>query len=255
MSGISDILSDIPKLCSSCAFAAAATIFYKKTFRQDKLPVVGSLAILGLFLDLGNKYPFYSCVGASATTIFLSYLCYRNFDWLKSALKMDFYFVFFLAVIDARFNLCNKIGLPFPYWTNFRILVGAIPQFLRKPLWLKTKLQDVRSKLGPIYILYVSSYVMTRDVNGTHWSHQIGVVAMLSAVLAGVVIRPDNSAVLDFLAYLWKLYCDFLRPDGVVLEHVPYKTNLVQRRYYHGRLMVLSLVCSTFLSAADIFFR
>lgn len=257
MSGLADLFVHIPKLCSSCAFAAAATIFYKKTFREDKLHIVGAFSILGLILEYYSKNPTYPVFGTSASLTLLACLCYRNQEWLKTAMKIDLYCTFLFALIDARFGLGEMIGLQ--YWKYLRIVTVAIPQFLRKPLWLKTKLQDLRSILGPIYILYVSSYVMSRDINDAKRLQQIGYVAMMSSIIAGVCFRPDNSAVLDLLAYLWKVYCDVVRmifrPEDVDIEHVPYKTKRSERRYYHGRLMVCSLGCCTIMSAADIFFR
>lgn len=228
MFGIRFLDLSIPQFCSTCAFAAAATIFYKKTFREDKLLSVGALSLLGLFLETSEIYPV-SRAGVIVSLCFLWYTAQKDKEWFKSAIKMDFFLVLFFAILDARVGL-----LPLPYWKNIRIFAAAIPQFLRRPLWLKAKLQDVRSKLGPIYVLYVSCYVLTRGTEGPEWLQRVAEMAMAFSIFAGVVFRPDNSTMLDLTTY---------------------KTKLTERRFYHRSLMIGSFGCCGLLTLADIFFR
>lgn len=229
MSGIQYSVMNISQFCSSCAFAAAATVFYKKTFREDKLLSVGALSFLGLFLEKIEAYPMYCGVGIFASLCFLWYTAQNDNEWFKTAIKKDFFIMMFLAILDARIGL-----LPIAYWKNIRIFAAAIPQFLRKPLWLKTKLQDIRSKLGPIYILYVARYVLTRGDCGPEWLRGVANIAMISSVIAGVVFRPDNPTMLDLMGY---------------------KTKPTERRFYHRNLMICSFSCCALLTIADFFFR
>ena len=129
------------------------------------------------------------------------------------AMKLDI-FLFFLAIIlDAKFNFTETVFQP---WIVIRVFVSALPQFLRKPIWLKVKLQDMRSKLGPVYVLYVALCAMKHTS-----SLPFADLAALTSCIAGIIFRPDNGAVLELLGY---------------------ETKLPERRYWHGRLMIVSLV-------------
>lgn len=240
----------LTRLASSCAFAAAATIFYKKTFRANGMLIVGSLFLLGYVLEHFEKLslPVYS----SLLVLNIGLLCYSSYilrEWLKTAIKPDIFATFlpfFLAILDVRCGLGEMLGINISVWTSLRISASAVPQFLRKPLWLKTKLQHIRPKLGPIYVLSVTHYVLSRTTGSVQWTSLLENMTMIAAVVAGVFFRPDNAATLDILGVLF-------RPGFDIESHVFLRMKQPERRYYHGRLMGVSLVCCIALVAADYF--
>lgn len=232
-------------VCSSCAFAAAATVFYKKDFSEQRLPILGCLSLLGLLAENLDKQPAFLGVCCLLTSFLLIHVSYLNRDWLTKAAKIDFFLPMLAAVLEARFGLVHLIGIDIPYWASIRIFAVAVPQFLRKPLWLKTKLQDVRSKLGPMFVMFVTTYAMSLDSsNVTFLTRYVARIAAGAAIIAGVFFRPDNSTVLNILAYLMNVP---YRPG-----FVPYKTNLIQRRNVHRQLMLTSFMCCATLFAKQV---
>lgn len=234
------------RLVSSCAFATASTIFYKKTFQVNGVGIVGSVLLFGCVLELFERLPIpvYSCL----ILLNIGLLCYSAYtlrEWLATATKSDDFFTFvpfFLAILDVRCGLGEMLGFNSLAWTSLRIIASAVPQFLRKPLWLKTKLQHIRPKLGPIYVLSVTHYVLTRTTDSMQWAGLLANMTMVAAVVAGVFFRPDNSAMLNLV--------------GDDIEHVFSRISrmkLPERRYYHGRLMGFSIVGCVVLAAVDYF--
>lgn len=101
------------------------------------------------------------------------------------------------------YYLCLVLNTQIP-WPVFRILLIALPQFIRKPVWLKGKLQGIRSKLGPIYVLFIASHVCTlifenqqKDLTRLYLWYASGI----ASVFAGVLTRPDNSTMCDLLRF------------------------------------------------------
>ena len=97
-----------------------------------------------------------------------------------------------------------------------RVFASAVAQFLRKPIWLKVKLQDMRSKMGPVYVLYVGLCAMKLKS-----SLPFADLEALTSFIAGIIFKPDN---------------------GAILELLEYETKLSERLYWHGCLMIVSLV-------------
>ena len=228
--------STFSQLVSCILYAAGATLFFKKTFRGNILPTVLSMVLLGAILEQTDTLPLksFSCL-LILTVCALMYNCRQHFDWLKKGLKMDMFVFFLLAFIDVKFNghrtiftnMCEYQFCPEDVeltWNLVRLLVTACPQFLRKPIWLKAKLQGIRSKLGPMYALFITCYVINLENNIIVTS--LGTTASGLAILAGIFCRPDNSAMLELLGY---------------------STSYRSRRKLHGRLMIASFVSSMVL--------
>lgn len=245
--------ANILKFCSSCAYAAAATVFYKKDFAEPVVPIAASLSVLGLLTDQLCTYPVLAgsgCILACGTLLYYSFV---NLEWVRKAAKMDFFIVFLLAILDVRFGLITNIvrfGLManIPYWDNLRIFATSVPQFIRRPSWLKAKLQDLRSKLGPMFVLFVASYAA--DVGAMETSTLVYFLTRLaagSAILAGVFFRPDNSTMLSLCASLTNV------PHKE--DFIPYKTSLIQRRNVHRRLMVTSFVCCALVFGRKVWYN
>ena len=224
------------QLVSCTLYAAGATLFFKKTFRGNILPTVLSMVLLGAILEQTDTLPIksFSCL-LILPVCALVYNCNQHFDWLKTGLKMDMFVWFLLAFMDVKFkgqrtlftNMFFHTFCPEDVeltWNLVRLLVTACPQFLRKPIWLKAKLQGIRSKLGPMYALFITCYVINleNDIIVT----SLGTTASGLAILAGIFCRPDNSAMLELLGY---------------------STSYRSRRKLHGRLMIASFVSSMVL--------
>ena len=221
---------------SCILYAAGATLFFKKTFRLSILPTVLSMVLIGAILEQTCTW---SLITVSCLLILpvsaLVYTCRQNFDWLKTGLKMDMFVWFLLAFMDVKFNGHRTLVTNMFFhtycpdiveltWNLVRLLVTACPQFLRKPIWLKAKLQGIRSKLGPMYALFITCYVINLEKNIIMTS--LGTTASGFAILAGIFCRPDNSAMLELVGCSMK-----------------YRS----RRKLHGRLMILSFVSSMVL--------
>ena len=248
--------STLSQLVSCIFYAAGATLFFKKTFRGNILPTVLSMVLIGAILEQTDTLSLKTGTKCSCLLILtacaLVYNCRQHFDWLKTGLKMDMFVFFLLAFIDVNFkghrtiftNMCDYQFCPEDVeltWNLVRLLVTACPQFLRKPIWLKAKLQGIRSKLGPMYVLYITCYVINLEKNIIVTS--LGTTASGLAILAGLFCRPDNSAMLELLGY---------------------STSYRSRRKLHGRLMIASFVSSMalflynyglFKYAGDILFQ
>ena len=136
-----------------------------------------------------------------------------------------------LKILTER-KLVFDLTLVLLYWDLIRVLLVAIPQFLRKPVWLKAKMQGTRSKLGPVYVVFIAAFVANRfDMENAFWCTSVGIAITATAVLAGVVFRPDNSTALDVI--------------GV-------KSTLSWRRSRHGRLMIATFVGCCILFVLDV---
>lgn len=249
-------------LCSaiSCVlFAMAATVFYKKNIKRGHLPVVVCFAMVGLiFQGIGNGSLTAISLGVIGAPIALCCAWPVDSEWLQSAVKLDLFMAFCLAIAEVKFHLAirmcgyietfleldgsdvfhngtlchapdvnmpkmvrlhsqddingvllytavdchGRAGLWLPSWSVLRMVLIAIPQFVRKPLWLKAKLQELRSKLGPVYVLFAATHVyqLLQD-RQSDWSFQliVWVLVAISAMLAGILTRPDNSTMCDLL--------------------------------------------------------
>ena len=232
-------LTSVSAYCEfvSCIlYAAGATLFFKKTFRLSILPTVLSMVLIGAILEQTDTWSLktVSCL-LILTVSALVYTCRQNFDWLKTGLKMDMFIWFLFAFMDVKFNGHRTLFTNVFFhtycpdiveltWNLVRLLVTACPQFLRKPIWLKAKLQGIRSKLGPMYALFITCYVINLEKNIIVTS--LGTTASGFAILAGIFCRPDNSAMLELVGCSMR-----------------YRS----RRKLHGRLMILSFVSSMML--------
>jgi hypothetical protein len=220
-----DSLVYVQVILSCLMYAAAGTIFYKKSFNSDMFSTVMTFAHLGLFANcFGQSHPIVTVTCLLVMTTRMVMACPK---WYKSLNTVVLFAVLFMALLDAQVAFLWSL----PYWV--RIIVTALPQFIRRPLWLKAKLQDVRSKMGPLYVLYVT--LVTKDILENRNNHLVwqclAVIAMVSAIVAGAVFKPDNKAAME-------LFCT--------------GTTLSSRKYYHARLMITSLTCISIVSLVCI---
>ncbi|CAC5394432.1 unnamed protein product [Mytilus coruscus] len=234
MGEIDYFMEQIPCLLSCTCFAGAVTVYYKRNFRSDKLPLV-------FFLILSSISSNRSVESSSRLSFIITFsLCcsivyniVKHLKWLNTV-RLDFFLAILLTAYDYKFDILTTIGrlIGIPYSVgaqkctfimNFvRIMFVVIPQFIRRPSQLKAKLQGLRSKLGPIYIIYCTKFVMEYTYFGTLTLYTMGIFAVVSAVVGGVFLRPDNTAVLEILGF---------------------GTKMNQRKYFHGLGMIISFSC------------
>lgn len=228
----------LPQILSSLAYAAGATIFFKKSFKREGINVVTCFILLGVILTkIESISVTWTAPALISTTAALCFSCYRNADWLPRAISVHVFMSFLFAILDIRFGLATFIWAKLdgnlmpsdfePSWTIYRLVCAAAVQFLRRPLWLKSSLQGMRSILGPIYVMCVTHYVLTSTGSGTSFLHVLlGALATILANLAGLIFRPDNSTLMELF--------------------VP-NTTLLERRRYHRFSMICSFMCCIIL--------
>ena len=247
-------MDHVSKLFSSTAYGFAATIFYKKSFRRDEIPVVFSLVLLGVVTDIlrtliltdstleagktSDEFNFVCVFAATFVVInWALYLCFRHLHLMRKTIWSSVFVAYLFAILDVRGSLAANIWASTsqlkpeqyaPSWNVYIVLVSAGIQFVRNPIWVKAQLQGMRAKFGPIYILTLTHYMIyALTVDRSMIVVVMSVVAVVFASLAGIVLRPDNAAVLEAL--------------GITTTHP-------QRRWYHGRMMGISLALFVFIS-------
>lgn len=213
------------KYALECAlFAIATTVFYKKAFEKEMFPSVICYALVGIFLKY--VYTFDSvvmnvllCVGLGG--------CIRLRNTGLVPLKPDG-LLFFAAFMNARWDILNTLlHITCTYW--MRILFFAIPQFVRRPIWLKAKLQDVRAMFGPMYIFCIAVHMPET----TTPMCVLKLTALALSSVAGTLSRPDN---------------------GAIMTSLRFQTTFTRRRLVHRNLMMLSFLCFCIVVIMDLLF-
>lgn len=238
MGGTDFVLEQIPCLLSCTCFAGAVTVYYKRNFRSDKLPLVFFLILLSTSLNRSvESSSRLSCVITFILCCSVVYNTVKHLKWMNTV-RLDFFLAMLLTAYDYKFDISITIerlfGVPYGvgaqngtcYMNFVRIMIVVIPQFLRRPTQLKVKLQGLRSKLGPIYIIYCAKFVIEYTYYGTVTLYAMGIIAVVSSVVGGVFLRPDNTAVLELLGF---------------------ETKNNRRKYLHGRGMIMSFSCITLM--------
>jgi hypothetical protein len=192
---------------TSLIYSLAATVYYKRSFSREKLKIVVPLCILAIILDF---------VGNPLLTILViieaSLLIQSITDVFKS-LSTSMFLTLLISIMDIRGCMMGPSS-----WTAYKMIFVAIPQFIRKPDGLKTRLQGVRSHLGPAYVLLSLKLALYEHELCGEFVYAV----MATAVMAGTLFRPDNGVILDLL--------------GIQSRHQ-------DRKMVHGRSMCISLMC------------
>ena len=242
---------EVSSLFSSTTYGLAATIFYKKSFRKEEIPVVFSLVLSGVLTDIIRTQitPELSVgEGEAAATdfnfkflfawsslimviIWTLYLCYQHHQLFRRTIWTSVFLAYLFAILDVRGGLGTRFWASTsqrppehfaPTWNVYRVCISAGIQFIRNPIWLKAQLQGMRAKFGPIYILSLTYYMVAAVTVDKHpIMVLISVAAMVLASVAGIILRPDNAAVLEAM--------------GITTTHP-------ERRWYHGRMMGASII-------------
>ena len=222
-------LQMILKLSQSVCYSTAATIFWQKNFQRKHIIHVIYFAGNGVMMELYGTRML-------PITIPLTVVLYSRTNASDIGFKAGLFCSSFLAISDIRFSLVEK-SINFisgsdswwkfivsDRWKLWRISLAAAVQFIRKPEHLKIKLQNVRSKLGPIFVFSVAHFA-SGIINGPHHTitglPELAIGAVATAILGGVFFRPDNSTVLDVIGF----------------DHI----GATRRKFLHRNSMILSI--------------
>lgn len=126
-------------------------------------------------------------------------------------------------------NALNGLWRKLPAWPVLRIILVAIPQFVRRPIALKAKLQGLRSKLGPMYVLFTAVYVWQVIFHQKEHFFRLlcWLLVVMAAAFAGILTRPDNPTMCDLFGLPSSYRC---------------------RKLFHRTLMIASFVCVLLLT-------
>lgn len=188
-------------------FAAAMTLFYRKSFGIMYLSPFLFLLLNGIVLEMMYGVQSYYISKLLVLVGLVTVIDLQRCNLLPYAPLIFNLF----ALLDGRFRVLEHF-LSLSYIP--RILICGVPQFLRHPIALRKRLQYIRSRLGPWYIHTILIYASRRGPDLKH-------VAFCLAFCAGVLFRPDNGTALGLM--------------GV-------EKNAVERRRIHGLCMVASFV-------------
>ena len=195
-------------------FGLWLTIFYKKdfTFRKQVGCRLVSSACLGFLWTLSwfTKGVFSALLVPGITFIYVT----REF------LRKDFAIeeIFKSLVLSTALFLCTILSGDI---LACLAVVSSLPTFLRWPVSLKDRLQEVRVMFAPVYQIFVLGSCIQLGFT----SHLLK-LSSCSSLVAGIFLRPDNNEVLKFV-------------EAVGLSVPSPKA----RKLTHGLLMFVSLVC------------
>ena len=204
--------------------AYSAAVFYKRSFTRDQFWIVLLCVAQALAQSSGHL------LVSLATGLCGIVICYRRRASFVESLqnsKVSFGLTMFVFLLDVHYHLGQELLLRHcqlqvtrTQWMFARTVVAGGTQFLRKPTALRVLLQDVRSHLGPIYVMSVAQLTLSANPGGGGGAvfTVLCYVAFVCSVMAGTVFRPDNPATSEIFV----------------------KTTSVQRKWYHGRLMLTS---------------
>lgn len=175
------------QVLQSTCLAAGATLFYRKSFELKWTWTIFGFIVAGYSASL--SYPLNVLSVATTTTV-----SYYNWTVLKGCDKWTI-LTFLVAIMDP--STCKLLPFNRSTVTFATAIFAAVPQFIRcQPF--KRKFRELRSRLGPVYILYVlRTALLIYDVDkaGGHMLF----ISFGAAILAGVLFRPDNGALLSLL--------------------------------------------------------
>ena len=221
------------------AYAVAATIFWKKSFRKEHIKLVLYYAGLGAVMDLNGCSMLTGLMLTFGIHVYIRY----GSTLLDNVFKKSMFFTSLLAIADVKYGLVENAfqnsRLPSWLvtlisgggWKLCRIALSAAFQFIREPLWLKTKLQGVRSKLGPIFVLSVLDFAAS-VVTDNSMVMMLRYIASLAALLGGILFRPDNSTILNVIGK---------------------RMNRIERKNFHKKCMVCSCTAVVLISVVRFF--
>ena len=173
----------------SCSMVSASwlTIFYKRNFefslhlRGQVRSSFALIFVLGLACSYVANFRMLTVVIAIGT---LLYVWRESQDLLLeekvkcAVLGVSLVLVY---VLQAEYLACGAV-------------LCALSQLLRWPISLKTKLREFRIVLGPVYTVFIVGSSIQSDSTST-----LLTLAMSLALIASILLRPDNNEVLKVL--------------------------------------------------------
>ena len=206
------MLGHLQLLSSSHLFGLFLTIFYRKdfTFRKYVAPRGTKIIILGLFWASSQLY---DSVYRSVVTLGIILAFFR--DAFPD-----------LAIKEKVKSVVLSTTLLVIHATSGDTLAGlavscAFTQFLRWPTSVKNYLRELRIIFGPVYALLAIGACAQSDFKSNLFTTSTCAVS-----LAAIFLRPDNNEVLQFVVF-WR----------------PINPSTQTRKWIHGCLMFLSMIC------------
>ena len=212
------MLGYLQLLSSSALLGLLLTIFYRRnfTFREHVAPRGKKITILGL---LCTSSQLYDSVCLSVVTLGITLAFFRDAfpdlaieEKIKSVVLSTTMLVIHASSGDTRAGLA---------------VFCALTQFLRWPTSLKNYLRELRIIFGPVYFLLAIGACVQSD-----FKSNLLTTSTFAVSLAAILFRPDNKEVLQFVV-VWSSF-------------VP-STEI--RKWIHGCLMFLSMICLTWYLA------
>ena len=168
---------DILRVISlSMVSALGLTIFYKRNF-EFAMHLWGQIRFFGLIFAWGLAYLYGANVVIAIGTLL--------YVWRGSQEKVK------CVVLGVSLVLVNVLQAEY---LACAAVLCALSQFLRSPIWLKNKLREFRIVLGPVYAILVVGSSIQSDPTST-----LMTFAMIFALVASILLRPDNNEVLRVL--------------------------------------------------------
>ena len=205
-------------LSLSAFFGLFLTIFYKRDFsvRERVVPRRMQIKILALSWAVSQ---FYDIVCRSVVTL---------------GITLAFFMDAFpdLAIEEKIKSVVLSTTMLVIHATSGDTLAGlavfcALTQFLRWPTNVRNYLREVRIIFGPVYVLLaIGAYVQS------DFKSNLLTTSTCAVSLAAIFLRPDNNEVLQFVVF-WR----------------PINPSTQTRKWIHGCLMFLSMICLTWYLA------
>ena len=185
--------------------ALAVTTFYRKSFTFTSQGIVIFVDILGYIIWSWDSlcFPHISNIVVLIYKILIMFFTINNLSNdvktldLQDVLNVCVMYMFLRWVVIADYN-------PAHLWRT--VLMISPLQLVRKPLSLKNALRRVRVSAGPVSIILAMLAGYYQICNTTYRGFLAtsllilpSVLVILSAVVAGVVFRPDNTEVLTLV--------------------------------------------------------
>ena len=209
--------------------AFAGTLFYKKSFKQHEIPLVLHAIILAATCRFCDATTLTIVGLASAFIMMDRQRQVMTIDVIKTT-KLSMFLTLLALAFDMEWNLGMQVLQVHPRtWIKVRIFGAAFVQFVRRPSSVKVMLQEVRSHLGPVFVISLFQLGL-RSTSASPVKAVFLLTAAAAALAAGTFFRPDNTG-------LSSLICD---------------STSSWRKTYHRALMTTACAIYMFDIANDV---
>ena len=203
-------------LCDYC-FSVCIQTFYQRSFNRNNLPLLSWFLVIGVITRVFGH-------NTVVLTSFFVAIC-STCKW-RHQIKFNRKFLTRIPFLLEYFNHIPRTFqfIDSPEHAVLAQFLVSIIQFVRWPLSLKNRLQEIRASMGPIFVLYSvrTFYIFCcDDLAPLHpWVYFVAFANAAMALIAGVLFRPDNGYLL--------------------MELFKWHTDIKLRKRYHRNCMILS---------------